>query len=87
MKIVAKPIEMIAWFTRDGIPNPIRFRLMGEDKALKVITVDKIIFRENQKIAGTPAILFNCQSNINRIEKLYQLKYEIDTCRWILFKI
>lgn len=87
MKIVAKPIEMIAWFTTDGVPNPIRFRILEEEKTLKVINVGKIIFREKEKIAGCPAIIFNCQSNINGAEKLYQLKYQIDTCKWILFKI
>lgn len=87
MKIVARPIEMIAWFTRDGVPNPIRFRIIEEDKAFKVINVDKIIFRQNEKIAGSPSIIFNCQSNINGTEKLYQLKFQIETCKWILFKI
>jgi len=86
MKIVAKPIEMIAWFTTDGVPNPIRFR-MEEEKALKVINVDKIVFREKEKIAGSPAIIFNCQSKINGVMKLYQLKFHIDSCKWILFKI
>lgn len=87
MKIVAKKVEMIAWFTKDGITNPIRFRLMEENKALNIINVNKIVFREKEKIAGRDAIVFNCQSNIDGVDKLYQLKYEINTCTWILFKI
>lgn len=86
MKIVAKPIEMIAWFTKEGLPHPIRFRIIDED-TLQIIKVDKIILRDKEKIAGNQFIIFNCQSNINGFEKIYQLKFETDTCKWILFKI
>jgi hypothetical protein len=87
MKIVEKKVEMLAWFTKDGITSPIRFRLLEENSTLNVINVNKIIFREKEKIAGKDAIVFNCQSSIDGIDKLYQLKYEINTRAWILFKI
>lgn len=25
MKILMRPIEMIAWFSKDGVPNPVRY--------------------------------------------------------------
>lgn len=88
MKVVAKPIEMIAMFSQDGVPTPIRFRLHnGEEGIAEVIKVDRVITKDSEKLAGNRRIIFNCQSCINGIQRMYQLKYEIDTCKWILFKI
>lgn len=87
MKVIAKPIEMIAWFKEDGTPNPIRFRLKNEDEASTVIKVDKILYCQKEKLAGNNMLVFNCQSVIEGMEKIYELKYEVATCRWVLFKI
>lgn len=87
MKVVAKPIDMIAWFTKQGIPTPIRFRIEKEDKEFMVIKVDKIMHRNTEKLAGNPMIVYTCQSLIEGIERLYEIKYEISTCKWTLFKI
>jgi hypothetical protein len=87
MKIVAKPIEMICWFdTNQGI-HPIRFRISLDDGSNKVINVEKVITRELEKLAGNTMWVFDCQSNIDGFKKQYQLKYELSTCKWILFKI
>ncbi len=87
MKIVAKSIEMVAWFSKDGIPHPVRFRISNEDETVSVIKVDKVIFREKEKIAGNNMLVFRCQSRIYGEEKIYEIKYDIITCKWILFKI
>lgn len=87
MKVVAKPIEMVAWFTVDGVPNPVRFRIKDENEPWVVIKVEKIITRNLEKYAGNERLVFLCQSIINGLEKTYELKYERSTCKWILFKI
>lgn len=87
MKIIAKSIEMIAWFTEEGIPNPIRFRVRGDDESAAVIKVDRVLFKQKEKLAGNPMIVFRCQSIINNIDKIYEIKYEINTCRWMLYKM
>lgn len=87
MKVVAKPIEMAAWFTRDGIPHPIKFRIVNEDESYTVIKIDKIICTNTEKLAGNCMYVFKCQSIVEGIERIFEIKYEISTCRWILFKI
>ncbi len=82
-----KPIEMIAWFTKDGYPIPLRYRLSDEDEKNIVIKVDKILFKEEEKIAGNRMILYRCESIINNTIKIFELKYEIATCKWFLFKM
>ncbi len=70
-----------------GKITPLRLRIERDDESLQVIKVDKVITRANEKFAGIRMIVFTCQSLVEDIEKRYELKYELNTCRWILYKI
>ncbi len=87
MEVIAKSIDVIAWFTEAGEPSPIRFRMKNEDQSTTIIKVDKVIFKEKEKLAGNPMLVFRCQSMIDKINKIYELKYELQTCKWTLFKM
>ncbi|GAB6174413.1 hypothetical protein JCM15765_38910 [Paradesulfitobacterium aromaticivorans] len=82
MKIIMKPIEMIAWFNCDGLPRPIRFRVDGE-----VIKVEQVCHITEEKLAGNRMKIYRCQSEIGGQLKPFELKFEIQTCRWFLFKM
>jgi len=82
MKIVMKPIEMIAWFSKDGIATPVRYKLEG-----KVIKVEQVTSRSEEKLAGNRMIIYRCQSEINGELRPFELKYELRTCKWYLFKL
>ena len=82
MKVLMKPIEMIAWFTKDGVPNPVRYKL--DDK---VIRVEQVISKSEEKLAGNRMIVYRCQSEINGELRPFELKFEMQTCRWFLYKI
>ena len=85
MKVVSKPIEMIAWFNKDGTINPIRFKI--EDDECKVIKVEKVLKREQEKLAGKAMEKFVCSTCLDGVERIFELKYDISSCKWILFKI
>lgn len=78
---------MIAWFGNEGRVNPVKFRIKDEEENLKVIKINKILKVEKEKIAGNIMHKFTCMGVINGIEKLFEVKYEINTCKWTLFKI
>lgn len=82
MRILSKPIEMIAWFTKDGVLNPIRYKLDGI-----VSKVDQVTSKSEEKLAGNRMIIYRCQSEINGELRPFELKYELMTCRWFLFKM
>lgn len=63
MKVVAKPIEMIAIWYLDGSVHPKRFSV--PDTKLERVDVDRIIEMKKEKLAGNPMLVFTCQSNIN----------------------
>lgn len=87
MKIVAKPIHMIAWHKPDGNIQPIKFKIDNEKDKDIIIKIDKIYSIEIERIAGNIMYKYICQSVIRDIERKYELKYEVDTSQWILFKI
>ncbi|MDD2447704.1 MAG: hypothetical protein PHY91_08465 [Tissierellia bacterium] len=87
MKILMKQIEMIAWFNLEDYPIPLRYRITSEDSTNKVIKIDKILFKEEEKLAGNRMILYRCESIINNAQRIFELKYEISTCKWYLYKM
>lgn len=87
MKIVAKPIEMIAHFEKDGTLRPLKFRFNETKDESVVIKVDRVISAELEKFSGNHMIVYRCQSLINEVERIFELKYEISMHKWILFKI
>lgn len=86
MKVVAKKVEMIAYFEEDGKIKPIRFRLK-EDDGYKVIKINKIITIEMEKLCGNKMWVYTCSAVINNVEKIFEIKYDIEGCSWMLYKI
>jgi len=87
MKIIAKEIEMVSWTDTKGNINPVRFRIANEDESISVIKIDKVITVDKEKLAGNLMLAYKCLSVINEVDRIYQLKYELGTCKWMLFKI
>ena len=76
MKILNKPIQMIADFANDKLPRPIRLKVVFEDSGI-VVSVDTILAQHALKIAGNPFIAYTCQSVISNVERLYELWFEV----------
>ena len=86
MKIIEKPIEVVAWITKEGLLNPVRFR-MTDDEETKVIKISKALQRDRYKLDGKDVIILRCQSIIDGNVKSFELKFEIVSCKWKLYKI
>ncbi len=86
MDIVMKPVEMIAWFSKDGTPNPIRYRFEERGDNL-VVKVDRVISIDEENLAGNRMYVYRCKSHLNNRLRVYELKYEITSCRWFLSRI
>ena len=86
MKVVSKRIEMIAYFKKDGKINPIKFRI-EEDNKYQVIKIGKIISTDLEKLWGNKMWVFTCSAVIGEVEKVFELKYDVDGCSWLLYKM
>lgn len=78
MKILNEPIKVMAIFHPDGKIEPIKFRL--DDNVVRIQKINKIY---EEKIVGNKRLVFVCQHNN---AELYELKYELDSKVWYLFK-
>jgi hypothetical protein len=74
MKIIAKPVEMIAHTNEKGEIRPHRFSVQLDEAPEQVINVDKIIFKQEEKLAGNPMILYKCQSMDGDDVRYFDLK-------------
>ncbi len=78
MNIINEPIKVMAVFHVDGKIEPIKFKLEEQ-----VIWIEKVIRTYEEQIAGNNRTIFVCQHNGKDI---YELKYELRTKTWFLFK-
>lgn len=83
MKIYMRPIQVICVHDYDGTLTPIKWQVRGRDPVL----IDRIQEQHQEKIAGIPTLVYRCQSLIGDRERLYELKYEVLTHVWYLYKM
>lgn len=78
MKIINEPIKVMAVFYTNGKIEPVKFRL--DDK---VVRIERIMKTYEENIVGNTRIVFVCLHNGKDI---FELKYELDSKTWYLFK-
>ena len=52
-----------------------------------IYKIVKIYTSDLEKIAGNKVYKFTCEINMNGINKICELRYDLETCRWNLFKL
>lgn len=87
MKTLARAIEMISWTEENGTLHPVRFKIETADGGKQVYRVLRIHTMVPDRIAGNKMYRFTCEVAVNRLIKLCEIRYELETCRWVLFKI
>ena len=86
MKTLMKPVRMLAWATREGEVTPLQF-LWNDGKRNHTIQIHRIVERYEDKFAGNRMLGYRCQEWIDGEEKVFELKFEVKTCIWFLYKI
>lgn len=87
MKTIMRPVEALVWAETDGTLRPLRFRLESEDGERMVVRVEQILSRAEERRAGNPMVVYGCQGQVGGQIRRFELKYEIRTCKWYLYKI
>lgn len=86
MKVLNKPIDIIACHDAQGKITPIKFKIQ-EDGEVRTIKINRVIDIVPEKFLGKLVLRFICVSVIDNIEKRYELQFHPDTCNWILYKM
>ncbi len=67
--------------------HPVRFKVLEKSGEKKVYEILRVIKIEDSKFAGIRAKHFDCEIMFGAAPRLCQIKYELDTCKWVLYKI
>jgi hypothetical protein len=88
MKLLNKPIEVAAYLDSAGIIKPVRFRNINEDGSSTLVQIERSIRRDREKIGENAYIYtFTCEIIIDEKIVLCDLKYNVQTKEWILFRM
>ncbi len=82
MKIYSTPISVLAHFDTNGKPRPYRITLDGKE-----LKIEQVISMTEEKLAGNRMFIFRCQSEINGELRIFEIKFELNTCKWFLWKM
>ncbi len=87
MKVVAKPIEVVTWTDTEGNIHPIRFRYQNNEEEYVVIKINRVLYTSLEKLCGNPMMIYRCITTTGGAERVFEIKYALNTCKWMLFKI
>jgi hypothetical protein len=74
---------MIAVFNTDGVPTPLKFKVIEEDEN-KIINVDKVLKAQKSNYGCSESMIFTCETVIEDTKKVYLIRYELKTMKWDL---
>lgn len=82
-----KSVDMICLSSSDGDITPLKFRIKEGGGEPRIVKIDRIISRKEEKIAGNRMLIFTVQSDMDGIERVFEMKYEIQSFKWYLYKL
>ncbi len=90
MKVVQKEIDVLAYnYKEKNYPVPIKIRMTKDTGDYIVVNIDRLISHHMEKKAGNLMDVYLCQS-FNYIENgfiSFEIKYDKQSGKWILYKI
>ena len=87
MKTYMKTIKMISLSEENGVLTPLKFQMRSKEDECITVKISNILLRNEEKLAGNKMFIYRCQSEVNGILKVFELKYEVSTCKWYLYKV
>lgn len=82
-----RPVEMLSVCSPEGSLRPVRFRYEDETHAVQTVQISEIVSQKKISYVGIEAIVYICKAHIEELERLFELKYTVQTHRWVLFQV
>lgn len=80
------PIQAIVHCDAEGEMRPLRFRFEDAKHQLHTVQVEQVTDCRKVEFVGIEAILYLCKARRDGKEHLYELKYTVQTHKWVLFR-
>jgi len=86
--LLKEPIEVAAYLDSAGIIKPSSFKRLNQDGSSALFTVQRSIRRDKEKLGeGTYLYTFTCEVVVYERTVLCDLKYNVQTKEWVLFRM
>ena len=80
------PVQVIVHHDAGGELRPLKFRYEDEKHEVHTIQVDQITDSRKTNFVGIDAIHYICEGQDRGKTHMYELKYTINTHKWVLFR-
>ena len=80
------PIQVIVHCDAHGDLRPLRFRYEDRQHQIHTVQVEQVADIRKVEFVGIEAILYLCKAKTDGKEHLYELKYTVQTHKWVLFR-
>lgn len=88
MNLINKPIPVVYEFDNAGIINPCKFFVTDEDGIEIEFNIKRIIRRDKEKLSlNVYGYTFTCEIIVDEKIALCDLKVNMETSEWILFRM
>lgn len=87
MKVLMKPVDMICINSREGRLTPLRFKWSEDGGDTRVIRIGRVLSCKEEKLAGNRMLVYVVESQLDDTERVFEMKYELSTMKWFLFKM
>lgn len=82
-----QPIEVLAWGKMDGTLQPLRFRIVNKDGSVTEVSIDTILSQSEDRLAANHMITYVCKGEVAGKLRQFELKFEVNKCKWYLYRI
>jgi hypothetical protein len=86
MNIVDKSVQVVTTTDGAGIVKPLCF-FLTDDESREVINVERLVRRDKEKIGGDYTYTFTCEIIKDNMRMLCDLRLNLSTNEWILYRM
>jgi hypothetical protein len=87
MNIVDKSVQVVTTTDRAGIVKPLGFFSTDAGEIEDVINVERLVRRDKEKIGGDYIYTFTCEIIKDNMKMLCDLRLNLSTNEWSLYRI
>ncbi len=87
MKIYNKQISVLSKTDTDGTITPLRWQIEDEESNLQAYKILNVMNRKKTRVSGNITYEIFCETEIQGTKRPCELRYNMDTAQWYLFKI
>jgi hypothetical protein len=87
MNIVDKSVQVVTTTDRAGIIKPLCFFISDADEIGDVINVERLLRRDKEKIGEDYIYTFTCEIIKDNMKMLCDLRLNLSTEEWILYRM